>query len=44
VNVGGIIYDNLTIEGLDFAKWLKDLGYGEVPYISWKTTKEILNY
>lgn len=36
VKVGDTIYDNLTLEGMPFDKWLSDIAAdGSVPTISW---------
>ena len=37
VKVGDTIYDNLTLEGMSFDKWLSDIGAdGSVPSITYR--------
>ena len=44
IKIGDLIYDNLTLNGMDFDAWQKDLGIGVVGDIEWNFVNEILNY
>jgi hypothetical protein len=44
VQVGDIVYDNITIGGMKLADWLEDLGLSQgIPRITWKYTTTITN-
>ena len=45
IRIGKMVYDNLTIIGMNCEEWLADLGAnGEFTNIVWKTTTKILNH
>ena len=43
IEVDGIVYDNMTLDGLEFEAWIEDLGIGRFGGIDWKYSGVILD-
>lgn len=45
IRIGNLVYDNLTTKGLEFGKWLSDLGAdGSFADTTWRIVNQILSH
>lgn len=44
IKIGDTIYDNLTLDGMDFTEWKIDLGIGRFHDIKWNIVDELTPY